>query len=201
MSERRGELKQAYGAWKMMIAEKYLQIFLLHIGVPKFETRGWLWKTKKYFKEISDVLLEQEHWDEIVELIIGMEYWPIGHKFPVEGHVYYTKCRWSDCDDGHRAQLSVSGLKEPYPIMRKDDYIVLAEASCSSLVYYVYVFNVFGLLEKVERGVLGDARLCYNNELEGVHYVTSMFGYGFLLVADRTNNNSKLLYEGRRPDP
>jgi len=52
-------------------------------------------KTEKYFedKEISGVLLEQEVWYSIVELLIGMEYWPIGYKFPARGHVYETKYR------------------------------------------------------------------------------------------------------------
>jgi len=64
MEQRRSELRQAYTASKDIIAENFLQIFLLQIGVPKFETRGWFSKTDNYFKdkEISDVLLEQEVW-------------------------------------------------------------------------------------------------------------------------------------------
>jgi len=203
MKERRGELKQAFGAWKNMIAEKYLQILLLQIGVPKFETRGWLSKTDKYHREICDVLLKQEHWDEIVELTIGMEWWPIGHKFPARGHVYNTEYRWSCWGECQR--LRVYGLRGAYDSalkqqwMAKGDYWVLHENERSEqLTYRLNLFSVDGRLKKIIQH-RGEVRLCFNNELEGVHYSLSQ-NFGTLIVAEWTNSNSKLFYEGRRPD-
>jgi len=201
MAERRGELKQAYGAWKNMIAEKYLQIFLLQIGVPKFETRGWLSKTDKYYKEISDVLLEQEQWDEIVELIIGMEWWPIGLKFPAIGHVYGTQFLSNE----RRQCLNVSDLTEPYkfnfmqPQVKKGDYYVLHEGEHRfKPTYRLSLYSVDDSLKTVMH-TKGTARPCFNHDLEGVYYRGS-YRFGTLLVTERTNRNSKFLYYGRKPD-
>jgi len=206
MNVRRFELHQSYDAWKDMIAEKYVQMFLQQIGVPKFETRGWLSKTDKYYKEISDVLLEQEDWYEIVELIIGMEHWPIGHKFPAIGHVYSTRYGLSDCTQ----QLFVSNLKKPYdsfntvPQATKGDYYVVQEdsedASCFGMLSYrLCLFSVGGRLKTIIHQNKY-ARLCFNVELEGVLYCVSR-SFGILLFAERTNSISKYLFDGRRPDP
>jgi len=203
MAERRGELKQAYSASKNMIAEKYLQFFLLQIGVPKFETRGWLSKTDKYYTEISDVLLEQEQWDEIVELIIGMEWWPIGHKFPAIGHVYRTHVAHGYTSEGRR-RLRLFDLIRPFdskfrPVhVKKGDYYMLHEGHSFKLGYCLSLFSVDGRLKKV-MDTNGRAKLCFNRDLEGVLYGDGLSD-GTLLVTERTNRDNKILYEGRKPD-
>jgi len=205
IAERKKELNQAYSAWEDTIAEKYLQIFLLQIGVPKFETRGWLSKTDKYYKEISDLLLEKEDWYEIIKLVIGMEYWPIDHKFPASGgHMFRTGCNfWSDWDGGRTQRLRVwpiSNLRGPK--VKKGDYYVLHEDKYSrGLWYNISLFSGDG---RWKRTFIQDGRvrLCFNNEHEGVYYHhEARSGYDALFLAEWTKNISKYVYEGRRPDP
>jgi len=202
MAKRRYELRQTYVAWKDMIAEKYLQIFLFQIGVP-FEARGWLSKTDKNYNEISDVLLEQEDWYEIIELIIGMEYWPLGHKFPAKGHVWDAEYSWSELGRWRTNELRVRKLVDSYYSTLKvtqDDYYVLNEdESNPGRSYRLSVFTNDGRLKTIMHKY-GRLRLCFNKEFEGVHYLGS-YSRAFLFAAERTNSNSKDLFEGRRPDP
>jgi len=205
IAERKKELNQAYSAWEDTIAEKYLQIFLLQIGVPKFETRGWLSKTDKYYKEISDLLLEKEDWYEIIKLVIGMEYWPIDHKFPASGgHMFRTRGNyWSDWDGGRTQRLrvcTVGGLWRPK--VKTGDYYVLHEDEDHRRMHYsISLFSGDG---RWKRFFLQDGRviLCYNNEHEGVYYYhQARSGHPSLFLAEWTKNISTYVYEGRRPDP
>jgi len=207
IAERKKELNQAYSAWEDTIAEKYLQIFLLQIGVPKFETRGWLSKTDKYYKEISDLLLEKEDWYEIIKLVIGMEYWPIDHKFPASGgHMFRTairhQCNW---DGGRTPRLPVSHISNLWhPKVEKGDYYVLHEDELHGRLYYsISLFSGDGRRKRFFLRY-GHMRLCFNNEHEGVYYHNedrSGSGYDALFLAEWTKNISKYVYEGRRPDP
>jgi len=67
------------------------------------------------------------------------------------------------------------------------------------LSYGLRLFSVDGRL-KMNMYNFGHARLCFNTELEGLCYCGSNI-FGTLFIAEWTNDNSKSLFEGRRPDP